>query len=177
MTEPKPIEHKILTLYLLKRIADKTKNAIAELKTVLLPTGATETIKIADGKLNVTFTSKKAKKQFDLSKAEEVLRKIFTPEEFNAQCTDVVITSKGLKIPPEISAQLQEYFNVERVVTIDETYVKGAPLSDEQLEECYTRGANSFTMTTPSNVSNEELLDIARSKNLDVTSTLLLEDK
>lgn len=165
----------VLDVYLLKRISERADEEVKSRRKLLqesLPDGLGE---VEEDGLKVVFGSAKGRKKFDPEKAEAFFRHRLSKSEFNTHFTEYVIERKSATLPPpELLREMEMYFNIRAVARLDEQNIYRTEVPPEEVdEECYSRAEGHVRMTTPSKVSDMELLQRVRNREMDVLTMLI----
>lgn len=166
----------ITEIYILKRIKDRADAAVKERRAELMADLDPEGGVLQAAGLQVKFAPMRGRKEFDAKLAESYLRENMDPKEFASRFEDFRITRlPGTVPPPELLAEMQKYFKIDKVTSVTEAGMKGSSIPPDDLDEnCYRRSSGGMRMTTPTEIADRDLLDLARQQHLDVVSKLLL---
>ena len=175
------IQTRVLTLYAVKSIKDKAEAYLKEAKDKLIPVkidpDKAQSMTIEEGDLQVKFSPTKGKKTFDVLKARAFLKDRLG-EQFDSYFSSYKIEATNKQPPKELVDQMREYFTIKKVEDITEERVTRLPLGltpDEIEEHCYKRGASYFKMTTPSKISDGEIVERLKRLDVNVVAGLLAD--
>lgn len=159
------LNYEIVRLYAGKAIGGIADKFVKESREHLLESragaGDTTLTTNTNPSLQVVLSGVKGRKSFNEKAALEVMRENISEEEFVRRCTTLQIKPRaGVEIPDEFVKQMQKYLIVTRVEAVSEDVVKAAGLPENVLEGCYTRGAPSVRLNTPTSVTNSEISDL-----------------
>lgn len=165
----------LLEIYMLKRIKERVADLLDERKDLVIGQGLGDHVDVNG--LLVKVSETKGRKTFSSELASKFLKKKLG-KRYNQHFQEFRIEKKvGAGEPPAaLIKQMEKYFNVISVDTVNEKDVTTLPLGlsdDEITENCYEFGKPSVRMTTPTKVDDSRLLEYAGKQKLDTNKLLL----